>query len=177
MAADGLKGTIEAAPAPAAAEAPGLDLEPTSPFEQAKGAGRPKGARNKRTVFWQRWIDQSGQHPIEFLASVFRGRVDEVAAKHGLTRSEALNAMIRAAEAVLPYVEQKLPIAVEDVGDGKRPVIIVGELSGRQQAQVEGKFGLTLRPLNGTGRAEQNQQVIDLEPEKSDGAKSDGEPK
>jgi len=60
------------------------------------GAGRPKGARNKRTEEQEAAIKESGLSPLEFLTSVYR---DEDA---------ALDTRIDAAKAAAPYVHAKL---------------------------------------------------------------------
>jgi hypothetical protein len=146
-----------------------------APAEPARGPGRPKGSGNKRARAWQAWIDASGKHPIEFLAGVFRAKPGELLGVIGpegavvLQTKDELALKIRAAEALLPYVEQKLPQVDEDDAKGdRRIVMVVGTVSGEQQAQMA-RAGLHFA-------IKQNQGVIEHEPAKSDGEQSDDEP-
>lgn len=153
----------------------------------ARGPGRPKGALNRRSRDWQAWVAASGKkHPLEFLLEVVSADPDELRERFGkveliaedgsvreiaaLGPKDVLAAQIRAAEAALPYLEQKLPTAVEDVTEGKRMVVVVGQMTPAQQGQVQQRFGWALRP-------QQNQQVIDAQPAQSDAKQSDDAPK
>jgi hypothetical protein len=60
------------------------------------GAGRPPGARNRRTVELQRRIEASGDTPVEFLTKVYRNGELELPMR------------IEAARAVAPYVHPRL---------------------------------------------------------------------
>lgn len=147
---------------------------PAAAAETPRGPGRPKGARNKRGRDWQAWIDASGEHPIAFLARIYRAPPGSLLGREGpdgnpiVDSKEELALKIRAAEAVLPYVEQKLPALDEDEASGsKRILMIVGEMTADQAQQAERAFGFRLK---------QNQGVSDAEIVKSDGEQSDGEP-
>ena len=177
----GVKAAIEAAGGAGEAPRAQEDLFPAAPAapvaaagELQRGPGRPAGARNKRTLEWQRWFEQTGKMPLEFLAETFRADTMQLAAKLGCEPLEALKVQRAAAEAVLPYVEQKLPLAVEDVSEGKRPIIMVGRLSDGQRDLAQQRFGLRL--AGGDGRMQQNQQVIDVQPAASDAQASDVQP-
>jgi hypothetical protein len=143
---------------------------------EPRGPGRPTGARGKRTKEWQRWFQATGKLPLEFLSEVYRQDTAQLAADMGCDAKDALRMQISAAEACLPYVEQKMPIAVEDVSEGQRPVIVVGTLSAAQAGAMTGRFGAGLRLANGTGKPQQNQAIVDLIPEQSDNIKSDSTP-
>lgn len=180
MAETGVKAAIEVVGGAGEAPRTQEDLFPAAPSahaapegERPRRPGRPAGARNKRTLEWQRWFEQTGKMPLEFLAETFRADTLQLAAKLGCEPLEALKVQRAAAEAVLPYVEQKLPLAVEDVSEGKRPIIVVGRLTDGQRAGVEQRFGMRL--ANGDGRMQQNQQVIDVVPASSDVQASDGQ--
>ena len=177
----GVKAAIEAAggagDAPRAQEE--LFAAPAAAVERAtgeipRGPGRPAGARNKRTREWQDWFGRTGKLPLEFLAETFRADTQELADRMGCAPIEALKVQRAAAEACLPYIEQKLPLAVEDVSEGKRPIIVIGTLSDGQRDQVQARHGLRL--AGGDGRMQQNQQVIDVTPSASDVQASDVQP-
>jgi hypothetical protein len=79
-----------------------------------RGAGRPKGARNRRT---QEFIDDmlaiTGKSPGEVLA---RRMVEDpivLAKRLNIAVEEADKRIHQAAEALLPYFHQKLPQAIE----------------------------------------------------------------
>lgn len=116
-----------------------------TPADEPRGAGRPAGSRNKRTADVQRWFKATGKMPLEFLAEIYRADTEKLAAKFGVSGKAALQAQIAAASAVLPYVEQKLPLAIEDVTDRPRQVIVVGIPSEAQSAAIEKRMGLRLR--------------------------------
>lgn len=155
--------------------------------ETARGPGRPKGSLNRRSRDWQAWVAASGKkHPLEFLLDVVSAEPEELRAEYGeievfdhdgklkrisaLEPKDVLSMRIRAAEAALPYLEQKLPMAVEDVSEGKRMVVVVGQVTPQQQGQMAQRFGWALRP-------QQNQQVIDAQAAQSDAQQSDDAPK
>jgi hypothetical protein len=136
---------------------------------------------NKRSRDWQRWWQASGkQHPLEFCAEVLGSTPDELNRLCGATGGadeaclapkDVLAIKLRAAELALPYLEQKLPMAVEDVSEGKRPVIIVGQITPQQRDQATARYGFRL--ANGDGKSQAIQHVIERAVVKSDDAKSD----
>ena len=157
-----------------------------APAAGARGPGRPAGSMNRRSKDWQRWWEASGKkHPLEFLAGVItatpaqlretygtavvlddEGKDREIA---GLGAKDVLALQIRAAEAALPYLEQKLPMAVEDVSDGKRMIMIVGGMTPAQEQAARARFGFKVRD-------QQNQQVIEASATLSDVDQSDAQP-
>lgn len=60
------------------------------------GAGRPKGAANKRTVEKVKAIEASGLTPLDFLTSVYRDIGEEMSRR------------VDAAKAAAPYVHARL---------------------------------------------------------------------
>lgn len=153
---------------------------------RAAAVGRPKGARNKRTAHWQDFVDKGGAvHPMSFLLSVISATPAQLRERYPglpaptsdggvelvghLGGKDILALQTRAAEAALPYLEQKLPLAVEEVGEAKRTVFVVGALTPDQVRRVDGRLGLRL--------VQQNQQVSEPIAEKSDEEKSDAQGK
>lgn len=72
------------------------------------GAGRKKGAPNKRTVETQAETAATGQTPLEYMLSVMRGDGDE-------------RMRLAAAQAAAPYVHAKLS-SIELTGQNGGPV-------------------------------------------------------
>ena len=69
----------------------------------------------------------------------------------------------------MPYVEQKLPLAIEDTGDqGNRTVIVIGQMTVEQEQQAGSELGWTL-----LDDSQQNQGLIDGEALVSDAQSSD----
>jgi hypothetical protein len=146
--------------------APGGQVEePQGP----RGPGRPAGAKNKRTQHWQRWFEATGSLPLEFLAGVYRARTADLADELSTSTEAALRIQVQAAQAVLPYVEQKLPLAIEDAGDqGNRTVIVIGQMTVEQKQQAGSELGWML-----LDDSQQNQGLIDGEAAVSDAQSSD----
>jgi hypothetical protein len=103
-----------------------------------RGPGRPPGSPNRTTLQLQRLLMARGyRDPAERLAAIQSMDPRELArALAGLedvklvTFDQALEAaklQNRAAEALLPYFHQKMPIAVQHSGDGQRPLIIIND--------------------------------------------------
>jgi hypothetical protein len=74
------------------------------------GAGRPKGARNKKTLEQVEAIVASGLTPLEYLLSVLR---DE---------QSAVDQRMEAAKAAAPYVHPKLA-NIELSGNEEHPLV------------------------------------------------------
>jgi len=79
-----------------------------------RGAGRPQGAKNRRT---QEWIDQMlaihKVSPGEFLMRVMLKDLQELRTELKCDLLEAFDRKLDAATALLPYFHQKLPQAIE----------------------------------------------------------------
>ncbi|MGL4397629.1 MAG: hypothetical protein ACRCS9_13900 [Hyphomicrobium sp.] len=136
---------------------------------------------NKRSRDWQKWLAASGkQHPLEFLIEVMTSTPADLREKYGavmrkdgdaeyigLEAKDVLALQIRAATEALPYLEQKLPTAVEiDDKSATRTVLVIGQANAAQAKGMAQRFGFRLK---------ENQGVIDVEVGKSDGDKSDDE--
>lgn len=81
-------------------------------------AGRPKGAKNKSTKEWvDYFLSTVKESPLIFLGRLYAQETKALARKIQCKREDALKLQISAANAVLPYVHQKQPIAIETGGD------------------------------------------------------------
>ena len=91
----------------------GCDVGDAVCEHQRRGrGGRPKGAKNRRTEEFSRYILQFGPHPGVTLARVQGRPTDMLAKELGCTKLEAMQLQIRAASELLPYVEGKKPVEV-----------------------------------------------------------------
>lgn len=108
-----------------------------SPRKRA-GPGRPKGSKNRRTEAVAAWLLQQHRHPLAVMMEAYSMAPEELCARIGLRREveattaadgtktftptdhyandvllEVVKLQLRMAEAVAPYVAQKLPQAVQ----------------------------------------------------------------
>lgn len=82
------------------------------PVERRRG--RPKGAQNKSTKEWvEYFLSQVKESPLLFLGKLYAMPTELLARKIISKREDALKMQIAAANAVLPYVHQKQPVALE----------------------------------------------------------------
>lgn len=181
---DGADGEAEAdlfeAPAP-------LPLPLARP-EPTGQRGRPKGARNKSTDEWVRYylgryrspltaLGELYSRPLEDLVDELQRMADKQARlKVGdgagftidvarINPLDVLKLQRDAAVAILPYIHKRQPIEVEV--DQRRPgVVVIGNLEMSLTGDPD-DLALPLPPLL------QNQQVTDLQPQVSDGDKSE----
>jgi hypothetical protein len=80
---------------------------------ERRGPGRPPGARNKRTQEWAEFLLARNASPLEVLMQIANARVDDLARQLGCKRLEALQEKRLAAIALVPYLHQKMPLAVD----------------------------------------------------------------
>lgn len=91
---------------------------PLASPDTAGKAGRPPGARNKRTEEWVEFLSANYRSPLIMLAETVNRPV-EVLAKHlGCSKAKAFEIQLAAAKELAPYMHQKLPQAVDLNGDG-----------------------------------------------------------
>lgn len=77
-----------------------------------RGVGRPPGSRNVRTREWVEYLLARYASPLEVLAQMAVARVDVLAAQLGCTKLEAFQEKRLAAIALVPFIHQKQPLAV-----------------------------------------------------------------
>lgn len=128
--------------------------------------GRPRGARNRSTEQWRRYLIGRHGSPLERLLELAMGDTQAFAREHALPLPEAIKVQISALTAALPYLHQRQPLAIESVGQ-QRGLLVIGDLGSVAAAS----YGLAL-PLADN---EQNQRVIDGTAEQSDYVQSDDE--
>jgi hypothetical protein len=100
------------------------------------GAGRPKGARNKRSEQLGRLVIQQHGDPILFMASIYGRPLDQVQALAACSRKDALQLQIMAAREVAPFVHGKMPVAVDLAVRGDMVLAIEG-LTHSAEAMAE----------------------------------------
>lgn len=100
------------APSPLSAALPSAGRRP----------GRPKGSKNRRTEAVTAWLLQQHRHPLAVMMEAYSMAPAEFARSIGITSPDAdtlldiVKLQLRMAEAVAPYVAQKLPQAVQVEG-------------------------------------------------------------
>lgn len=115
------------------------------------GAGRPKGSRNRQTTEFRTYFLQQHRHPALALADVYNMPVEELAARLGCDRHDAMRIQVQAATAVLPYVERRQPLAVQMQG-ASGLTLVIGDLH-QAGSKSEEYQTLTLTPSEGVGSA------------------------
>jgi hypothetical protein len=130
---------------------------------EARGRGRPKGARNKRTDDFARYLLSFGQHPaitmmqIQATAPEALIEASEQPKVHSfrkdgtpnmvierLSYEAAQSLRIRCAEALLPYLESKKPVAVDARIVG---VTVIEEIGGHGAGDIDdGDYVEVVRP-------------------------------
>lgn len=119
-----------------------------------RGPGRPAGSRNKRTERTIAWLMARHRDPREVLLSITDMHPADLAALLACTLHEALQEIRLAAAAVLPYVAQKQPLAIDVTG---RQVVHLHIDTGSIEPGQGGGVGLTARVVD----AVQYQEVSD----------------
>jgi hypothetical protein len=160
---------------------------PLARVEPASGAGRPKGARNKSTDAWVRYYLSRYRSPLTALGELYsrplEDLVDELqrmADKHkswietkdggrwervAISPLEVLKMQRDAAVAILPYIHKRQPMALE-IDQRQAGIVVLGHLDVSGMGGDD-EFALPLAPI------EQNQGVTELQPDVSDGNKSE----
>jgi hypothetical protein len=125
-----------------------------------RSSGRKRGSRNKRTDDFAKWILQFGQHPARTLMEVQStpepvlielskrkitrvtrsGQVVEFSEEMSFAEARALR--VRAAEALMPYLESKKPVAVDVSFAGVSDLIIEGVTHSEREVRdiVDAEF-------------------------------------
>lgn len=98
-------------------------LDASSPLSRAldtggRRPGRPKGSKNRRTEAVTAWLLSQHRHPLQVMMEAYSMTPAELAAQIGVIATsdnllDIFKLQVRMAEAVAPYVAQKLPQAVQ----------------------------------------------------------------
>jgi len=96
------------APSPLSAALPNAGRRP----------GRPKGAKNRRTEAVTAWLLSQHRHPLSVMMEAYSMTPADLAERIGVEATsdnllDIFKLQVRMAEAVAPYVAQKLPQAVQ----------------------------------------------------------------
>jgi hypothetical protein len=106
------------------------------------GPGRPRGSRNRRTQELADYAARLGGNPILKLIEIVATPIDVIAATLGCKKVEAADYWRKCAADLAPYIEQKLPTAVQLQGANAGMLVInMGGPVGEQA------IGLDLRVL------------------------------
>lgn len=124
-----------------------------------RGPGRPPGARNKRTERTLQWLLSHHRDPREVLLSISDKHPADLAAILGCTMLEALQEVRIAAAAVLPYLAQRQPLAVDVTN---RQVVYLTINEGAAESVRDGGVGFTASVVENV----EFQEVSDDEPGK-----------
>jgi hypothetical protein len=123
----------------------------------ARKRGRPRGARNKRTDDFARYLLSFGQHPAITMMQIqatdphllieaskqekvhsFRGTGEPNVVVERMSYAEAQSLRIRCAEGLIPYLESKKPIAVDATIRGVRVIEQRGEMKSAGGQTIDG---------------------------------------
>jgi hypothetical protein len=133
----------------------GLPMNPRRAEAIARrGAGRPPGARNKRSEDVARWIVEEIGDPLIRQAILATMPVEELAAAASCTVMEAIAEQRLAATLVLPYIHRRQPVAVDLTNTN-----IVHLAINTGGVAAAGETGITV--LGTLATIEENQEVSD----------------
>ena len=104
--------------------------------------GRKPGSRNKRTEEVRGYLLSRYSHPLEVLAQIYSRPVDQLSAELGCSKKEAAFLQVRAAAEVAPFVEGKMPVAIDVTTRGDFNLLIPGINITEAEAReaMEGDF-------------------------------------
>lgn len=96
--------------------------------------GRKKGSRNRRTADFAKYLLSFGQHPAVTLMQIQSTPPEEMVLrsqlidtpKRQMSLADAQSLRVRCAEAILPYIEGKKPVAVELSMEGDFNLLVPG---------------------------------------------------
>lgn len=93
---------------------------------RAGKGGRKRGAVNRKSADFARYLLQFGPHPGVAMMRTIARPVEMLAAELGCDKLEAASLQQRAAAELLPYFESKKPVAV-DLGGAAHMTLILGQ--------------------------------------------------
>ena len=107
---------------------PMVEEEPDAADDAAAGgvkrAGRPPGARNRRTQEWTEYLLSRYRSPLEVLAETYSTPTPILARRLRASFKEAFALQLQAARELAPYLHQKQPVAVTVDGKGMLQLMI-----------------------------------------------------
>jgi hypothetical protein len=107
--------------------------------EVRRGAGRPRGSANKRTGKLRDYLASRYTHPLEVLAATAAQPDEHLAADLGCSKHEARQLRVRAASELAPYMESKMPVAIQATGAGHMTLVLGAAIAaGAPDAAIEG---------------------------------------
>lgn len=110
--------------------------------EARKRRGRPPGSTNKRTDDFARYILSFGQHPAKTMMEIQSTPTEILMQASKKSYLECLDRRIRCAEALMPYLESKKPVAVDVSFSGVADLVIEGVTHSRDEIAelIDGEF-------------------------------------
>lgn len=134
-------------------------------------AGRPPGAKNRRTGAWSEFLLTRGSSPLMVLQDIYSLPVEELAQRLNCDRIDALKLQISCAKELAPYVHQKMPVAVEV--DENRVVRLVLAEGGDFDAAAITDDSLSITAIEGDFETVEDQQVSSGDPAELDSKELD----
>ncbi len=134
-------------------------------------AGRPPGAKNRRTGAWSEFLLKRGSSPLMVLQDIYSLPVEELARRLNCDRIDALKLQISCAKELAPYIHQKMPVAVE-VDENKVVRLVLAE-GGDFDGAAIADDGLQITAIEGDFETVENQQVSTQDPGKLDSRELD----
>lgn len=133
---------------------------PEAEVIENRGPGRPKGSRNKSTQEWVDYFMTKNKSPLMVLGELYSKDTIELAREMRCDRIDALKLQISAANAVLPYVHKKQPLAIETTGE-ELPTINI-YTSPTMYQQINNGVGQVKREIIVDGIASTTPEEISL---------------
>lgn len=126
---------------------PGAGLVSVMKEARKRRAGRTPGARNRRTEDFARYISQFGQDPAITLMQIQSTPTEELVArsklldvpKRQMSYADAESLRIRCAEALMPYIHSKKPVAVDATVRGVIVQEQFGEIKPARGGVIDGE--------------------------------------
>jgi hypothetical protein len=99
-----------------------------------RGAGRPPGARNKRTEAFREYLLSRYRSPLTVLAEIYTRPVADLARELACPVKDALKMQMDAARELAPYLHSKAPIEVTGKdGQAVSLVVLLGLAGGESR--------------------------------------------
>ncbi len=141
------------------------------PADGARGPGRPRGARNRRTEEWVDYLLSRYRSPLIALAETYSRPVAVLAAELNTSRLEAFKLQISAAKELAPYLHQRQPLGIQVDSRGVVQLVIAGDAPAEAVQAADGLV-LEAQIIN-----EENQSLSDTSPAELDSDELDSRAK